>query len=257
MLTEYGFGRLHAPDPRDAGFKMRGILDPLKAQFFPQGLPDGVRHYVSGAVLNQGNTGTCVAHGMAAKISASPIMQPLPMSVFDFYRRCVATDEWQDNDHEVRAADHALQSGTSVRAAAKVGKAIGLIKEYRWADSAEDVRGWMLSGFGGIILGINWKNQMMDTDSEGFIHYAGPIEGGHCVYLNGWSDRVKHRGKYVRAARGQNSWGSNWGQKGRFWIPMDDLDASIADDGEASAMIEIKLNPRVNETNVGGDPAKR
>lgn len=238
------FGRIIAPDDRDRNFPMRMMLDPLRTQFFPTGLPDGSRHYFSGPVLDQGVTGTCVAHGWASKIHAAPFMQPIPMSVFDLYRRIVVVDEWPENDFESGAPDNQLQSGTSVRAGAKILTNLGLAQSYLWAQSAEDVRSWILAGFGGVVIGIWWKNAMMQTDSEGFISYTGSNAGGHCVYINGWNDRVKRGGKYVRAARIQNSWGKQWGQSGRCWFEMSELDAAIKEDGEACALTEIRLAPR-------------
>ena len=243
-VGEVGFGRRHTPDARDARFPMRLMLDPMRAEFFPRGIPDGTRHYWSGPILNQGSTGTCVAHGTASKIHAAPIMQQLTVSVFDLYRQIVRVDEWPDNDHEATAPDSQLQSGTSVRAAMKTMTTLGYAKAYLWAEGAEDVRAWMLGGFGGVVLGIWWKSDMMQADREGFIHYTGNKEGGHCVYLSGWNDRVPHRGGFVRAVRGQQSWGDSWGQKGRFWMPMDDLDAAIKDDGEAAALTENRVTAR-------------
>lgn len=256
MQHEYGFGRLFAPDARDRRFTLGPALASA-LEFFPKGIPEGSRHFFSGAVKNQHNTGTCVAFGTGAKINAAPIMQPLPMSEYDFYRGIVSRDEWRENDHEASAPDSGLQSGTSVRASAKYAQELGLIEEYRWAEDVEQGRAFILIGLGGLVGGFTWKSNMMDTDSEGFVSFTGQTVGGHCIYINGWNDRVKRGGRYVRAARAQNSWGTNWGQQGRFWILEDDLQKMIADDGELCAMLENRLAARRPEDSVGGDPAKR
>lgn len=239
-----GFGRLIAKDERDKQFPMRLMLDPLREQFFPHGLPPGSRHYHSGPILDQGATGTCVAHGLTAKVNAAPIMQEVGMSPFNLYRRIVADDEFPENDNEATAPDDQLQSGTSVRAGAKLLVDLGLAKTYLWAAGAEDVRAWILGGFGGVVIGVWWTEDMMDTDSEGFVHYTGQKVGGHCVHIGGWNDHVKTRSKTLAAARGQQSWGVTWGQAGRFWIPMDDLDNMIKDDGEACALTELRVKPK-------------
>lgn len=234
------FGRREAPDPRDANFPMRRMLHPLMAEFFPRGIPPGSRHYFAGKVLDQGATGTCVAHAWCSKVNAAPIMQKMSVTPYDFYRRIVTVDEWPDNDFESVAIDADLQGGTSVRAGAKVLTDMGFAQSYVWAQSAEDVRAWILSGFGGIVFGTDWKSGMMQTDTEGFISATGGDMGGHAWYLNGWNDRVKYRGRYVRAGRGQQSWGP-WGQKGRFWILEDDIEKLIQARGEACALTEQRL----------------
>lgn len=242
-MPEYHyFGRKVAVDLRDAAFPMRLALDPLREMYFPRGLPPGVRHYWSGPILDQGKTGTCVAHGWRAKISAAPIMQSMSLAPYDFYRRIVSVDEWSDNDWEATAADEHLQSGTSVRAGAKVLVDLGYAKHYLWAESAEDARAWILAGFGGVTIGVNWLSGMMSTDTSGFIAVTGSAVGGHCVYLNGFSDRAKRGGKPVRAFRGMNSWGRTWGQNGRFWITYEDLERSLVDGGEACALTELRAS---------------
>jgi hypothetical protein len=221
------------------------MLDPHRAKYFPRGIPPGRRSYRLGPLLDQGPTGTCVAHGWANKIIGGPVMQPMPLSILDFYRRVVKVDEWPDNDYEATAPDGDLQSGTSVRAGAKALVDIGIAKTYLWAESAEDVRGWMLSGFGGVVLGITWKENMMDTDADGFISYTGVVVGGHCVYLNEWNDSIARplAGKPPTAgAGGPNQWGGGWGRKGRFYLTMDELDTAIKEDGEACALTELRLD---------------
>lgn len=241
------FGRRVATDPRDARFPMRLRLDPLRAQFFPRGLPEGTRHYQPGRVLSQGETGTCVAHAWLGRLMAAPIMQGLPrgMTVFDLYRQIVAVDEFPENDAEATARDQDLQSGTSVRAGAKAVQSLGRLASYLWAQSVEDVRAWHLAGFGGCVVGFNWYAGMMETDRDGFLRATGRVIGGHSTETTGWSDRVLRRGKRVRALRLQNSWPLPWGDKGegRAWLAEEDLARLIAEDGEVCASTEIRVRP--------------
>ncbi len=228
------FGRLYVQDDRDQGFLMRGVLDAFEDRYFPRGLPQGTRHYRPGPVLDQGNTGTCVAHGWVGWSEGAPLMikRVAEMDPFLLYDRIVKVDEWDDNDNDVDR-----QFGTSVRAGAKVLQEEGHIKEYRWAESADDVRSWHLAGFGTVVLGIDWKTGMLETDSKGFLHATGVVEGGHCVKTTGWSDTIAPGG----AVRIQNSWNKGWGQKGRAWILRDDLDELIHNQGEACAALEKKI----------------
>lgn len=240
-MADYKLGRLPAPDPRDQRYPMRLMLDPLREQFFPRGLPDGARHYRPGPILDQGNTGTCVAHGWTTRINSAPIMQQVSLTPYNFYRRIVAVDEFSQNDFEANAPDSQLQFGTSVRAGAKVSQELGYLKNYLWAESVEDIRSWHLAGFGGLVMGTVWTSGMFETDSDGFVRVTGGIEGGHCYATTGWNDQLRRGGRRVRALRCQQSWGDGWGQKGRFWILEDDVEKLRADDGEACAPVEQKI----------------
>lgn len=238
-----GFGRLYMPDKRDANWPMRLRLDAAQAIVFPTGVPPGSRHYTpSPPIIVQGNTGTCVAHGTTTFCNAPPIMQKLPMSPFDLYRKIVLRDEWPDNDFEAAAPDAQLQNGTSVRAAMETLIALGYIKSYLWAENVENARAWLMM-FSGLVGGFTWKTNMMETDTEGFVSYAGDTEGGHCVYLGGWNDHVRHNARYVRATRFQQSWPLPWGQRGRGWITEDDLAKMLADQGELAAPVEQRVIP--------------
>lgn len=231
------------PDPNNQRFMMaRGLAE--LTEIFPTGLPEGTRHYRTGPHLDQGSTGTCVAHGGTTRLNSAPVMQKLfNLTPFDLYRKIVLVDEWTDNDYEATAPDIQLQSGTSVHALMKTLKALGYIKNYLWAENVDNVRNWHLAGLGGTVIGVTWKADMMDTDSDGFVNFTGTAEGGHCVSTCGWNDRVKHRGRIVRAMRCQQSWELPWGDHGSgfFWISEDDLAKMIDDDGEIAAPTEIRL----------------
>jgi hypothetical protein len=240
MPAQHGLGRRYAEDARDEAYPMRLRLDPLREQFFPRGIPEGVRHYRPSSVLDQGRTGTCVGHAWASRLRGAPIMQGHP-GPFTLYRQFILVDEWAQNDREALLPDEQLQFGTSVRAGAKVCQSLGYVSNYLWAESTEDVRAWHLANFGSVVLGVNWTSDMMRTDASGFIHYTGRVEGGHAVVTTGWNDRLRYNGRIVQAVRCQNSWGTGWGQQGRFWLLRDDLERLIADRGEACAPTEVRV----------------
>lgn len=234
------FGYIKEHDSRNEQHKLRLFLDPLIDFAFPTGAPEGNRHYRQSPILDQGNTGTCVAHGGTALIEGAPIVQKRPMSPFDLYRKVVLNDEWGENDTEARLPDSQLIFGTSALALMKTFKQLGYVDRYLWAEDAVQCRDYHLLK-GAMGFGIIWKTDMMQTDSEGFVSYSGNDEGGHFFKSTGWNDFVKHNGRRVPAVRLQNSWGTSWGQRGRFWMSMDDLQKAIADGGDAVAMLEIRV----------------
>jgi C1A family cysteine protease len=236
------FGFVKEEDPRNRNFPLTLVLDPLREVAFPSGAPPGQRHYpvIYSPVLKQGNTGTCTAHGATSLIEGAPIMQKRPMSPFDLYRLIVKNDPWRDNDWEATAAEDQMQFGSSSLAVMKTLQQLGYVQSYLWAETAEQCRQWHLLA-GVMCFGIAWKTEMMETDSQGFIRYRGHIEGGHFVKTTGWNDFVKYNGRRVPAVRIQNSWGPEFGQKGRCWMLMDDLQMAIQDDGDAVAPTEVRV----------------
>jgi hypothetical protein len=242
-----GLGRIKpVEDPKDRNYPMRLRLGVVQELVFPRGIPPGSRHFLPAPkIINQGMTGTCVAHGLITYLAAPPIMQPFSLTPYDLYRRIVASDVFSGNDHEATAPDHMLQYGTDERSGLEVLRSMGYIANYLWAESIEDARGWIMASMSGLVGGFPWTTGMMDTDSDGFINYTGQEEGGHFIYLGGWNDRVKRRGRYVRAIRMQQSWQLPWGHKGggRAWIVEDDLAKMMQDGGKIAAPVETRVVP--------------
>lgn len=245
MHPQPKFGRIHAPDPRDGHYPMRLLLDRLAIEF-PQVVAPGYRHYRHGPVLDQGETGTCVGHAWRAFLSSAPLMTKTGPNAFDIYDGAIAIDEWADND-----VDPNRELGTSVRAGCEVLRAKGHVGNYLWASSADEIRRWLLAGLGPVVMGTLWFESMM-RPHEGFLRITTRnVAGGHAYILTGWSDDitpedwpVKHQG----SARMQNSWSTEWGNRGRAWIDYDTLDALVKADGEACAAVEQKLGGKSGPT---------
>ena len=138
------------------------------------------------------------------------------------YRQAQLVDEWPGEDYE----------GTSVRAGAKVLRALGMVSEYRWAWDMETLARYVLTT-GTVVMGTNWYEGMDVPNAEGFVSPRGSIRGGHAWLVLGYN---RARGVY----RGVNSWGKHWGQAGRFWISEEDLGRLLAESGEACSAIEVR-----------------
>src|SRR5688572_14129202 len=91
---EYGLGRIHAPDERDTMYPMRAAL--------PVGpLPSRKMWRFRGDVLDQGATGTCVAHAWVHFLRCAPIQTGKPgYSAYELYRKVILLDEFPANDSE-------------------------------------------------------------------------------------------------------------------------------------------------------------
>jgi hypothetical protein len=155
-------------------------------------------------------------------------------NAIDLYRLAVTLDEFPQNDHEATAPVDQLQFGTSVRAGLKAGVQLGYFSNYVWAFSVSEIEQFLLSGMGTIIMGTVWKRGMANTNEEGILEVSGRDEGGHCWDITG-----------INTTRGlvrcQNSWGRAWGDNGRFWLSLENLEILLNEDGEAAVPTEIKL----------------
>lgn len=233
LLPENRLGRLKAEDPRDRLFLLSAeprsqSVVARRNQLWP---------YFD-APFDQGYEGTCVGHGWKSWCVCAPVIQsdvgefPSPVQIYDM---CMPIDEWTQNDQGDR------QFGTSVRAGAKVMKALGFLEAYGWAWDLTTAINW-LAGIdaegrfvgGPVVIGVNWYGGMFDTNAEGFLTISGQVEGGHCVCLLGWNEK---RG----FAYGINSWGSSWGNRGRFYMSGETLDRLIREDGEVCTALEVRV----------------
>lgn len=240
------FNALHEDDPRNRTYPMRLGLDPI-LEFFPRGVPAGYQYINQGPVLNQGRTGTCVAHGGRNWLNAAPLMTKGGPTPFEIYRGTVPLDVWRENDAEAFADDDDLQFGTSVLALMKYMQKQGHLANYLWAQTIEDVRAWLMLRRGVLIIGVAWTAGMFGTDSNGYIRPSGEVYGGHCVIVGGWNDNKRDPVSGVLGtAQITNSWGREWGRKGRAYVNREDLELILFDgawQGECAAAVEQKVTP--------------
>lgn len=219
-LENKGLGRLHAPDERDHNFKLVDRLPDVP-------LPDSKYWWNLGARLDQGNTGTCVAHGWTHRMENAPVVPKGTINPFDLYREIVLADEFSDNDFEANEVDSNLQFGSSVRGGAKVLAAKGLITEYTWAfDLDTAIRAILTKG--PVVIGVNWYTGMFYPKiryEKPVIEVTGGVEGGHCVCIDGASNKLK-------LVRILNSWGPDWGYRGMAYLSFSDFERLILEDGE-------------------------
>ena len=211
-MTERVFGRLKSFDERSRLYPIRQLV---------RGLPPKTKLWECSKVLDQGNEGSCVGHGIAHELIATPV--PVP-SIDHTYARMIyleakKVDEWPGEDYE----------GTSVIAGLKVAKKLGWYDNFRWAFNLDDII--LGVGYEGpAVMGTNWYTGMMDIDSDGFVHATGVNEGGHCWGLLGIDIQMK-AGILI------TSWGQSWGRVGRAFISFDGIQKLMDNSGECAFVI--------------------
>jgi hypothetical protein len=180
-------------------------------------------------VLDQGDEGSCVGHGIAHELIARPVEA---LSVTQYYARDILyfgaqkIDEWPGGAYP---GAKPFYEGTSVLAGCKVAKSLGWMDSYLWSFGLNDLI--LGVGYNGpAVLGINWYDGMLDIDSKGFIHATGEVAGGHCILCN----CVNIPGKYFKL---HNSWGPSWGISGECKVSFSDMTKLLKEDGEAAFFV--------------------
>jgi hypothetical protein len=175
---------------------------------------------------DQGNTSHCTAfaamHAMADGPVTHPGQNPLvePHAFFEEIRKV-----------DLREGRDFGGDGATSLVMAKALYERGYIGEYVWGYSLTDFITAIKKG--PVILGINWRAGMDTPDRKhGIIRYAGAIRGGHEIVANGadFDDGV---------VRLKQSWDrKSYGLNGHVYLPFEDLEQAIAEDGDVLTFFE-------------------
>lgn len=172
------------------------------------------------APLDQGDTPHCVGFGGADFGINNPIQDNFTnQDGHDIYWKCKVVD-----------GEPGMQNGSSVRSLAKVLRDMGIIKNYAFAHTINEINYWLMHK-GPMIMGTDWTEGMCYPDADNLVHITGEIIGGHCFCVN----EIYDNGEYNI----QNSWDNYWGINGRAHITISDFQKIFANGGEALAAVEI------------------
>jgi len=176
------------------------------------------------AVLDQGHLGSCTGNAGTGALGTQPFYDAVGSSVLP-----AAEDAAGAEDFAIQLYQDATvvdgypgsyppdDTGSSGLAVCKVLKSRGTISGYRWARSAYGFLRLLQNG--PVLQGMPWFNAFFEPDAQGFIDSTATwsssgIAGGHeieavAVELD-TTDAFNSVITYV------NSWGSGWGDAGRF-----------------------------------------
>lgn len=233
-----GLGRV--PSPPDARDHPLALHVPRLASAIVE-LPAAFYTRFYGPVLNQGDSSRCVGYGSALIRTTTQFRDARRLVGFDadeLYARCKEVDGWGGDGTYPRVALEILRKrgmiATSSPVAADVGQA-RRIDAYARLTSLDEVK-VAIRAFGAAGIGSPWYRSWFTPGADGLLPKPDVDAGGHFWTAVGWSDRR-------RAVRAQNSWGPEWGDRGRFWIPYayfgDLSDTSVAAPWEAWRTIDL------------------
>ena len=215
-------------DERSRAYPIRELLRPT--------LVRKDRLWRPGQILDQGREGACVGFGWTAEALGSPVRVDLLWMKIDapkepnafarnVYHQAQKIDQWEGEAY----------SGTSVLAGAKVMSSLGLLKQYRWAFSIDDVIDTVVSR-GPVVIGIPWYYGMY-TAPNGILKVSGSKVGGHCILVVGYKVSDPAFGGEDSLIL-QNSWGEGWGNKGLARIRKSELAELLKNGGESCVPVQ-------------------
>lgn len=235
------FDRRPSLDPRNQKYPVSLLwtsADDLSCGIITETPPLVTKKWDDYAFLDQGNEGACVGFGTSGELAALPESVEGITNAYasDLYHDAQQVDEWPGDDYD----------GTSVLAGAKVAKSRGYYSSYLWANNEADVAA-TISNYGPVIVGFNWHEDMMDTDSDGFVHATGEVVGGHCVVIIGFNVEESY---YTF----RNSWGKSWGISGEGKISRADFVKLMADEGDVCKPTRVAIDPVPTPPNPDPNP---
>lgn len=213
--TQPGMGRsIIDHDPRNRNYPARGVLFAAEA-------PIVEKVWRRGGAYDQGRTSTCVAQTAKGMLNTAPFSAFEPYrvrsrySIEEFYEGAQDYDEWPGSAYD----------GTSGRGVLRYLTVAKIVRSYRWCFGLDDLLR-TLSYHGPVGVGAWWRSGMWHPDSKNLVRYEGSYDGGHQFEAFGVHPDVEE-------IEFMNSWGTTWGDRGRFRMKYADVEKMLKDNGDA------------------------
>lgn len=219
-------GRHVRHDPRSRAYPVAPAATVLTA----------VRHQAFIGVLDQGHLGSCTGNAGVGAIYRAPFEGEVPeqwpyapdeAGAVALYSAATKLDGDPDNYPPT-------DTGSDGLSVAKALKAAGVISGYLHAFTLQSALLQLMST--PLITGITWYQSMFDG-SRGGVLTVDPdsgVAGGHELCVDQF---IPAAGSAPAMVGGPNSWGTGWGDGGRWYLAVDDWQHLLADDGDVTAFV--------------------
>lgn len=178
-------------------------------------------------ILDQGQVGSCTGNAGIGALGTEPLYRvgPSKYSLDQTGALKLYSDAQVIDGHGPYPPNDYGSYGLSI---AKALQNAGLISGYQHTFSLNNAL-LALTAYP-ILVGINWYQGMFTPDPDGRVRITGELAGGHEIVarqIDAENSRVWF----------DNSWGSNWGVKGRFYLTFIDLGVLLNQQGDVIVLL--------------------
>lgn len=199
-----------------------------------------VRHPAFIPVLDQGAVGSCTGNAGVACVYRGPFTAGAVTTPWRYlasepgavqlYSDATHADPYQGD----YPPDDTGSDGLSV---GKVLKAAGVISGYLWAFTLGEAVGQLMST--PVITGVPWLRSMFETNPVGHVGHVvvdqrSGLAGGHELCVDEYIPAVGTSPAFVG---GPNSWGTSWGDGGRWYLTVEEWGWLLGQNGDVTAFV--------------------
>jgi hypothetical protein len=217
------FGRHRQP----ADYRDHRLIDYITPAKRAAALTITEQEWTVNRLLDQGATPHCVGYAWAHFGISTPVIQDwFSIQAENLYYLCKVID-----------GEPGRENGTYTRSGVQAFMQIGAkLKDsvYAWAGNVSEVVTWVLTT-GPVVTGTSWFSGMY-SPVNGLVKVGGDYVGGHEWVING-ANTVSQLFKCT------NSWGTDFGIGGQFYISFSDYAYLLANGGDACTTAEVSAAP--------------
>jgi hypothetical protein len=235
-------GRHVNHDERSRRFPYRGPVSP----------PHAVRHERHVPVFDQGSLGSCTGNAAVGCLATGPLFATIDESDADEVRNldqasAVGVYKAATTIDPFPGTYPPEDTGSDGLSVAKVLTNWGAISGYEHAFGLEQALAALMRV--PVITGTVWMESMFQPTAEGLVRPTGAAAGGH-EYLMDEYDPVRGWVGFT------NSWSSQWGLSGRFYMEAEAYGRLLADQGDVTVFVPCaELAPEPEPAEPVGDDA--
>jgi hypothetical protein len=191
-------------------------------------------------ILDQGNLGSCTGNALTGALGTSPNFEALPPELQSSLNEDFAIQaySWGTAEDSYPGTYPPNDTGCDGLTLAQVAKEHGWTPGYTHITSL--AAGYEAIKHGPFMTGVSWRSGMDRPNSEGVVRATGKVRGGHEPLVVGYNATT---GLWKVA----NSWSDSWGKNGYFFLPDEDYDKLLREQGDATVVLPLSDVPPTPE----------